>query len=89
MKTFYAATQAFFERDGKRRVIPNVLLIRAPSMDQAGSVANDFLNDHYPPPGYFDHAFEVKELPEIEFSETDVTVVILDVAEEYVLIPKG
>jgi len=84
VKTFYAATQAFYERDGNRRVIPNVLLIQSESQDQAGDVAGDFLDDHYPAPGYFDHAFEVKELPGIEFTE-DTTLIILSVSDEYVL----
>ena len=85
--TYYAATQAFYERDGSRRVIPNVLIIDSDSIEHARATANEFLNDTYPAPGYFDHAFEVNDLAGVEITD-DVTLIILNVAEEYMLAPK-
>jgi hypothetical protein len=93
MNVFYASTQAFYERDGLRRVIPCVLLLRAESRELANEMASEYLDEHFPSPGYFDHAFDVEPVEGIDFAEGDdgADLIVLSVAEEFILHtpPKG
>lgn len=82
MKTFYAAAQVFYERGAKLRVIPKALLIRASDEDAASMVAADYVTDTFPAPAYFDHEHEVHELEGVSLEDD---LLILDVADEFIL----
>lgn len=86
MSAFYASTQAFYEREGLRRVIPNVLIIDAPDIEEARDIANCFLDETYPAPAYFDHALEVEPVEGITITQDgNASFLVLSVADEFIL----
>jgi hypothetical protein len=84
VKTFYAAVQVFYERDGKTQVVPVALLLREEEEDGAAALVEDYLDQHYPPPAYFGHNYEISPLEGVEVT-SDSELVELKIVDNFTL----
>lgn len=84
MPTFYASTQASYERNRKVRVVPRILLLVADDEEGAQAAVETWLDQSYPGPAYFNCEYEIHALPEVSL-EGDALLELEVVGEGFIL----
>lgn len=85
MKAYLAITSAMYERANRTHLLQKVHLLRAEDNEEATTHIEEWLDEAYPAPAYFDHTFDLHELEKVQIkgdvvaheftvSETPITI---------------
>lgn len=72
MIVYCISAHVFYEREGKTFIIQRILLVPANDEDAASEMVEEWLNQQFPEPAYYNHEYEVRPLEEVTLSGSEM-----------------
>lgn len=72
--TFLLITHVMYEHAGKTHLVQKVHVVRAENKDEAAIHIEAWLERAYPEPAYFEHGYDLHELPGVTMESDDATL---------------